>query len=341
VTAYSHAKLATKGGPGDPRDLGRLGDWMQPVVDALDHAAAEQIQRDPFRRDPRLVREYLPYFKASGLSFGTEIRGWENLPAEPPFLVVGNHSGGAETNDSAAFIARWIEERGPEAPLYSLAYDFLFAYPVVGRLLPKLGIVPASPENARKALAMGAAVLVFPGGDDEVFRPWTHRNEIAFGGHKGFVEFAIASGVPVVPMTIHGAHQSTFVLTRGRDLARRMGLARLRIKVFPLIWNIPFGITPAFVPSFQLPAKVTIQLGEPLDWSHYGAEKARDPEVLQHCYDEITSVMQQTLDDLAGEHPYPVLTRLNELRPINVVRRFAARRRARRAKPAGTYEKNR
>jgi 1-acyl-sn-glycerol-3-phosphate acyltransferase len=300
---------------------------LQPVVDAIDEAAAEQIRRDPFRRDPRLVREYLPYFKASALYFGTEIRGWENLPAEGPFLIVGNHSGGAETNDSAAFIARWVEERGPEAPLYSLAYDLLFAYPGVGRLLPKLGLVPASPENGRKALAMGAVVLVFPGGDDEVFRPWTHRNKIEFGGHKGFLELAIASGVPVVPMTIHGAHQSTFVLTRGRRLAERVGLTRLRIKVFPLTWNIPFGITPALIPSFQLPAKVTIQLGEPLDWSHYGAEKARDPDVLQRCYDEITSVMQQTLDELAREHPYPVLTRLNELRPINVLRRFVARRR--------------
>ena len=57
------------------------------------------------------------------------------------------------------------------------------------------------------------------------------------------------------------------MLTRGRRLAQRMGLTRLRVKVFPPIWNIPFGITPAFVPSFQLPAKVTIQLGEPLDWS--------------------------------------------------------------------------
>jgi 1-acyl-sn-glycerol-3-phosphate acyltransferase len=321
------AKPATKDRQGEFRDPGPLARWMQPVVDALDHATAEQIHRDPFQRDPGLVREYLPYFKASALYFGTEIRGWENLPAEGPFLIVGNHSGGAGTNDSTALIARWVEERGPEAPLYSLAYDLLFAYPAVGRLLPKLGIVPASLENARRALAMGAPVLVFPGGDQEVFRPWTHRNKIEFGGHQGFLQLAIESGVPVVPMTTHGAHESTFVLTRGRSLARRMGLTRLRVKVFPLIWNIPFGVTPGFVPSLPLPAKVTLQLGEPLDWSHYGVDEARNPVVLQRCYDEITDVMQGTLDELAREHPYPVLTRLNELRPINVLRRFVARRR--------------
>jgi len=302
---------------------------MEPVVDALDHAAAAEIQRDPFRRDPRLVRQYLPYFKASALYFGTEIRGWENLPAKGPFLVVGNHSGGAQTTDSAAFIARWIEERGAEAPLYSLAYDLLFAYPVVGRLLPRLGIVPARPENARKALAMGAVVLVFPGGDQEVFRPWSHRNRIEFGDHTGFLQIALATGVPVVPMTIHGAHESTFVLTRGRRIARALALARLRIKVFPLIWNIPFGPTPAFVPSLQLPSKVTIQIGRPLDWSRYGPAKAHDPQVLRQCYDEITGVMQRTLDDLAREHPHPVLTRLDELRPIHVARRFLARQRRR------------
>jgi hypothetical protein len=106
-----------------------------------------------------------------------------------------------------------------------------------------------------------------------------------------------------------------------------MSLGRLRVKVFPWIWNIPFGPAPAFVPSLPLPAKVTVQIGEPLDWSGHGPEKAHDPEVLRHCYDEVTGVMQQTLDALAREHPYPVLTRLNELRPIHVLRRLLARER--------------
>ena len=223
------------------------------------------------------MREFLPVLKAWTLYFGAEVRGWENLPAAGPYLVIGNHSGGAETNDAAFFMARWIEEKGPEAPIYGLAYDLLFAYPVVGKLFPKLGMLPASAENARKALAQDAVVLDFPGGDYEVFRPWTHRNKIEFGGRKGFIKIALETGVPVVPMTIHGAHQSTFVLTRGRELAHRLGLERLRIKVFPLIWNIPFGLTPAYVPSLQLPAKVTVQLGKPLDWSRSRPREFRRP----------------------------------------------------------------
>ena len=309
-------------------DLSGLAGWMKPVLDALDHATAEQIRRDPFRRDPRAVVASLPYLRAIADYFSVEIRGWENLPEKGPFLIVGNHSGGAETTDAVALLAKWVEHRGAEAPLYGLAYNLLFAYPVVGRLLPKLGLLPASPENGRRALAEGAAVVVFPGGDNEVFRPWTHRNRIEFAGHTGFVTLALSARVPVVPMTIHGAHQSTFVLTRGDELARRLGLPRLRIKVFPLIWSIPFGITPAFVPSLQLPSKVTIELGRPLDWSRFGAERAEDPAVLQQCYGEITGVMQATLDRLAAEHPYPVLERLNELRPSRILRRMWASRRS-------------
>jgi hypothetical protein len=93
----------------------------------------------------------------------------------------------------------------------------------------------------------------------------------------------------------------------------------LHIKVFPFIWNIPLGLTPAFVPSIQLPAKVTVQFGKPLDWSRYGPEKAKDPKVVRPCYDEITGVMQRALDALANERPHPILTRVSELLPSRIL----------------------
>lgn len=266
---------------------------------------------EPSLRDPLLIAMLAPFIRAVNRYFATEVRGWERLPARGPFLIVGNHSGGAETVDLAFLLGRWLAERGPKAPLYALAYDLFFNYPVVGPLFPRLGALPASRESARRAFAEQGAVVVFPGGDHEVFRPWSRRNTIDFGGHVGFVETALECGVPVVPMTIHGAHQSTFVLTRGRRLARRMGLdSWLHVSVFPIVWSIPFGPAPAFVPSLQLPSKVTVEIGEPLDWTHYGPEAARDPEIVRRCYDGITTGMQATLDRLAEETPHPILRRL-------------------------------
>ncbi len=288
---------------------------MRPLVDAIDSVIRGQISQDPFQRDPRFVLRMQPLLRAINLYFNTEIRGWENLRTDRAVLIVGNHSGGAETSDVAPLLGRWVQEFGPKAPLYMLGYNLLFAYPIAGPMLRKLGVLPASQATARKALRKGAAVVVFPGGDYEVFRPWSERNKIEFGGRTGFIELALSLRIPVVPMTTHGAHQSTIVFTRGRRIAQATGLDRLHIKVFPFIWNIPLGLTPAFVPSVQLPAKVTVQFGKPLDWSRYGPEKAKDPKVVRTCYDEITGVMQRTLDSLANERPYPVLTRLNELLP--------------------------
>jgi 1-acyl-sn-glycerol-3-phosphate acyltransferase len=294
---------------------------LSPLLDAIDQAMAEQKLHDPSQRDPELVAQALPWLKGINRYFGAEVRGWENVPRGEPFLVVGNHSGGLLTVDAAPFMARWIEMRGSEAPLFGLGYDLLFAYPAMGRLLPKLGLLPASRDNARRALDKGGAVMVFPGGDHEVFRPWTERHHVDFGGHTGFIELAIEAGVRVVPMTIHGSHESTFVLTRGEQIARLLGIDRLHVKVFPIIWNIPFGITPAFVPSLPLPSKITVQLGTPIDWSHYGPEQADDAEVRQACYDEITGIMEQALCDLAAERPHPVRSRLDEARPGKALQR--------------------
>jgi 1-acyl-sn-glycerol-3-phosphate acyltransferase len=316
---------AAASGPVSPPESGEIAAAMRPLVDTIDAAMKAHLREEPFQRDPRLVQLALPLIKAVNRYFGVEVRGWENLPAAGAMLIVGNHSGGAQTVDVAPLLEQWIRNRGAVAPLYMLGYDLLFAVPVLTSLWRKLGLLRADPGMARAALERGAAVVVFPGGDYEVFRSWSERNTIAFGGHAGFVELALAARVPVVPMTIHGAHQSTLVLTRGQGIARWMGLERLHIKVFPFIWNIPFGVTPAFVPSLQLPAKVTVQFGKPLDWSRFRPEEAADRRVVRRCYAEITELMQHTLDALAREHPHPILSRLNELRPSRILRRLVGR----------------
>ena len=51
-----------------------------------------------------------------------------------------------------------------------------------------------------------------------------------------------------------------------------------------------------------------MELGEPIDWSdRYGPEAADDEVIVRACYEELTGVMQSTLDRLAGERRFPVL----------------------------------
>ncbi|MCC7078184.1 MAG: acyltransferase family protein [Acidimicrobiia bacterium] len=257
--------------------------------------------------DPQTVLRFLPTFQRVSAYFATEVRGFDRLP-DGPFLLVGNHSGGILTCDVLAFWAEWVHREGPDRPIAFLAHDFLFKIPRFGDMLTRLGVLPASPTAALDALDAGIPVSVLPGGEWECLRPWHERNRIDFGGHSGFVETALKAGVPVVPLTSHGSHESTFVLTRGERIASFLGLDRLRAKVLPIVFSIPFGVGPA-LPSLPLPAKVTIEIGEPLDWSVWGSDVAADPEMVAELYDEVVETMQATMDRLAAETPWPLIAR--------------------------------
>jgi 1-acyl-sn-glycerol-3-phosphate acyltransferase len=81
-----------------------------------------------------------------------------------------------------------------------------------------------------------------------------------------------------------------------------------RIKVMPLVLGPPFGIVPGGIPTWPLPAKITVELGEPIDWStDHGPEAADDEAVVDACYEQLTGTMQATLDRLAAERRFPVL----------------------------------
>jgi hypothetical protein len=81
-----------------------------------------------------------------------------------------------------------------------------------------------------------------------------------------------------------------------------------RIKVMPLVFGPPFGIVPGGIPTLPLPAKITVELGEPIDWStRWGPEAAEDDVIVQACYDELTGTMQATLDRLTAERRFPIV----------------------------------
>jgi 1-acyl-sn-glycerol-3-phosphate acyltransferase len=152
-------------------------------------------------------------------------------------------------------------------------------------------------------------VLVYPGGDEDVFRPWSERNRIRLAGRTGFIRLALQERVPVQPVVSIGGHETVFVASDGRRLARTLGLERFRLKALPLLLGPPWGISPGdFLLHLPLPAKITVQVGEPIDFhARFGNLDARDPEVLWACYHYVELRMQAILDTLAAERRFPVL----------------------------------
>jgi len=280
------------------------------VVDRLERRVSRSLDVGPVSRDPDFLARVLPVLDRLLAYFDPVVEGFDRLPADGPFLVVGNHSGGVYMPDFWAFLREWLHERGPEEPIYSLGFDFAFSLPVLGDLARRIGSIPASQHNGGVLLDAGHPVIVYPGGDEDDYRPWTERHRVDLHGRTGFVRLALRHGVPVVPLVAHGSHDVLIVLTRGEALARWLGFNRLRINVMPIVLGPPWGIAPVQLPTWPLPAKVTARVCEPIDWSHFGPDAADDPEIVRHCYEEVLGRMQSNMDELVEQLPHPIVSRM-------------------------------
>lgn len=286
----------------------RLG--TSDVLDLWAKANALEVGREPFQRDDEFLRRVLSLMELFRRYFDGSVTGLEQVPRTGPALLVGNHSGGVLTPDTSVFFTAWYRHFGLERPLVALALDAAFGVPWFGTLMRRIGEVPASRAHASRALDHGQAVLVYPGGDHEVFRPFCDRDRIDFAGRRGFVELAIRKRVPVVPVVSHGGHNSTIILARGESLARWLGFDRIRVKAFPIALQLPWGLSPAGLPGLPLPAKIDVRVLPPMPWSDVEPSQADDPAVVRRCHEEIVALMQQNLSELAAARPYPVMSRL-------------------------------
>jgi 1-acyl-sn-glycerol-3-phosphate acyltransferase len=282
------------GGFGRPSLLRRLFDEVQ-----------SRLTADLDDRDPDFIRENLSLsWLIASIWFRGEVRNMERIPESGPVLLVGNHSGGNITPDTIVFTLAFNTFFGVERPFYQLAHNLVLTSPI-GPYLRKFGTVAASPENARKALDSGAAVLVYPGGDWEVNRPTWEANRIDLAGRKGFIRLALDTGVPIVPVVSAGGQETAIFLTHGERLAKLLRLDKLlRLKTLPVNLSLPWIVNIGdFLGHLPLPAKITVQVMEPIDLrDRYGP----DPDI-ERIYDEMTSSMQVQLTELAAERRLPVV----------------------------------
>src|SRR4051794_39528519 len=280
--------------------------YSSDLVAAVD---PRQIFRDSEDKDPLALRDSayiegtLPALRAMcELYFRGDVSGLENIPDEGPVLLVGNHSGGAWIADTFVFAQAFYDHFGPDRAFHQLAHDLVFKTAGIRALLAPYGTVPASPENMRAALARDAALLVYPGGDHETYRPSWESSEIDFAGRTGFVRLALEVGVPIVPIVAIGGQETALFLGQGRRVASALRLdSLLRLKVAPVQIGPPFGVTLLDLPyRVPVPAKITVEVLPAMDLA---AELGDDPDV-EKAYDLVTGRMQDALDKLAEERTF-------------------------------------
>jgi len=224
--------------------------------------------------------------------FRVEWEGLENVPREGGALMVANHA--AAIPSDAPVIMHGIEKE-LERPVYGLAENLLRALPVVGTLWSRFGGVPAHPENAYRLLHDDQQlVLVFPEGTKGTGKLYRDRYRLNRFGRGGFVEIAMRSGVPVVPIAVVGAEESMPIVWKSPQLAKL-----LNIPYFPVTANMlmfgPAGLMLYFPAKFKLRVLPPVHFDVPPNQERYSRGRVVDEaeqirEQIQHAlYDMLRS----------------------------------------------------
>jgi 1-acyl-sn-glycerol-3-phosphate acyltransferase len=276
---------------------------MAGMGDVLQWAKQQVSSRVPKadldQRDSDYIRDNLPgLWLLASLYFRADVRGLDRIPPEGPVLLVGNHSGGNIPPDTFVFTLAFCSYFGVERPFYQLAHNLVVSAPPLASLR-KFGTVAANHDNARLALESGAALLVYPGGDYEVFRPFWERNKVDFGGRKGYVRLAREAGVPIVPIASIGGQESVIFLSRGQWLAKLLMVDKLlRLKSVPIAIAPPWGLVVSdLYGRLPLPSKIVVEALDPIEVD--GDDQA--------VHDKVEGALQAAVDRLASERRFPVL----------------------------------
>ena len=243
---------------------------------------------DDFGYDPQLAREVLQplvrplyenYFRVKTL-------GVNRIPATGPALLVGNHSGTVAID--AVMVQYAVATEHPQQRVVrNVAADLVFTLPFIGPLARKTGNAVATDDDADELLRRGELVGVYPEGYKGVGKGWRERYKLQRFGRGGFMETALRTRVPIIPVAIVGAEEAYPMIADAKFIARTFGLPYFPITpTFPLLG--PLGLIP-------YPSKWVIEFGDPIPMDDYPEDAAEDAMLVFDLADRIRDTIQQML----------------------------------------------
>ncbi len=176
-----------------------------------------------------------------------EVFGLEKVP-KGQVLLVSNHSGQLPM-DAAMIGVALLTQATPPRAIRSMVEKWVPSLPYVSTFMARVGQIVGTPENCRRLLAAGEAILVFPEGAKGIAKLWSQRYQLQDFG-LGFMRLALETKTPVVPIAVVGAEEQAPALVNLGPVARLLG--------FPA-----FPLTPTGLPV-PLPTKYRIYFGDPL-----------------------------------------------------------------------------
>lgn len=283
-----------------PLIKGRFLKWLHTRQDAV-------LGMDPGAFDPDAVRRTLAHarrFFGAGKYFGLRANGLDTVPPAP-VMVVSNHSGGTTIPDVWGFMVAWYGHFGVERPLHPLAHDVIMSTPTTGTFFERRGVLRANSGVAVNALLhFRRDVLVMPGGDLDTWRPYKDRFKVRFNARAGYVRTALRARVDIVPVANAGAHETLYVLTDGRRIAKAIGLQALaRAEVFPIHFSLPWGLAFGPLPHLPWPTELRYRVAPVIPLPRLDESEVPDESLVRDIDATVRAAIQSLLDQLRDETP--------------------------------------
>ena len=150
--------------------------------------------------------------------------------------------------------------------------------PFVAPFFARIGQVVGTPENARRLLAAGETLMVFPEGTRGLNKTYEKKYQLQDFG-LGFMRLALEMQAPVVPVALVGAEEQAPALWDFKAAAKLIG--------FP---SLP--VTPTVLP-IPLPVKYRLYFGAPMRFT--GSADDEDAE-LERKVKEVKARVQAMLN---------------------------------------------
>jgi 1-acyl-sn-glycerol-3-phosphate acyltransferase len=213
-----------------------------------------------------------------------EVEGVPLVPSHGRAMLVANHAGILPWDAAMIGVALQREHPLPRYPRFTVL-DWAFDLPYVSVAIRKLGGVPASPYNAVRLLDQEELVAVFPEGTSGTQKLYRDRYRLRRFGRGGFIEIALRTGSPIVPVAIVGSEEIHPKLADAPLLARLAGTPFFPVTpTFPALG--PLGAIP-------LPSRWRMEFCDPIDLSGFGPDAASDRALVFELSEHVRELIQQ------------------------------------------------
>jgi len=267
------------------------GDLPKSLRDSIERMARRlrgDYHEDEWGFDEEFAEAAYPFFELLyDVWWRVEATGVENVPSHGRGMLVSNHAGALFPFD-ASMITGAIMKRHPlpRWPRF-MVLDWAFELPFISSFMRKVGGVPASPYNATRILDHDGLMMVFPEGVKGTGKPFAERYRLQRFGRGGFVEIALRTGSPIIPIAVVGSEEIYPNIADAGPIARAIGAPFVPITpTFP--WLGPLGLIP-------LPSKWRIEFCDPIDVSGLGPEAADDRRIVFELSEQVREVIQGKL----------------------------------------------